>query len=202
MKKILDEYLKIKNQFNVLSSGEHRKRLYKDQREWWILGRFKMILDMENFNDKFPDYADKLPEDHTDFVISYNGKKVFKYIQITEIPPIEITNICRFNDHDIWAHYTTIINKKLTYDFGKNNWLLIYFDIAYGKIYSNGFWHNVILEISRRIDFSFCKYEKIFVIDSKGDAAVSLYPYLFVIRPEWCSGATIIDQLFLRQDNI
>lgn len=50
------------------------------------------------------------------------------------------------------------------------------------------------------MDFSSNKYERIIVIDAKADSAVSIYPFFFVIRPEWGSNCTIIDQILLRKE--
>lgn len=200
MKKILDELNRVEKKFENLDIEEHRNQKYKDDREWWVLGKLKLIFQNENL--RFPDYAEKLEVDDTDFDISYDGEKIFKRIQITEVVPIEYKKRGGKNPEDIvdtWQLYEQILMNKLNMRFGLNNWLVIYFDELYSKLNDYGYWHNVILEKTKKIDFSKSTFEKILVIDSKGDAAVSLYPYLFVLRPEWCNDATMIDQCFYRK---
>ena len=77
MKKILDELDRVESLFNSLEKDEdHRNNIYKEDREWWVLGRVKKIFDGEYI--PFPDYAKKLPEDDTDFIISFDGKRKYK----------------------------------------------------------------------------------------------------------------------------
>ena len=200
MKLILDEYNRVVKIFENLEGPEdHRNRIYKLDREWWVLGRLKIIFNKESLGHEFPDYADKLSENDTDFVISFDGEKKYKKIQITEVPPLEIINKNIKKKLDNWSAYKMIVNKKLKSDFGKNNWLIIYFDLLYSHISSSGYWHNTILNISGSIDLANNKYERIIIIDSRGDAAVSIFPFLFVIRPEWRSKSTIIDHILLRR---
>jgi hypothetical protein len=154
MKNIFEEYLKIESEFRKLPGlNDHRNRKYKDPREWWILGRLKLIFNKEKLNSFFPDYANKLPENDTDFEISFDGKIVYKYIQIIELPPIEISRIGIENRESIRDLYVNVVNQKFLSDFGVNNWLIVYFDIPYHYISEYGYWHNSILEISKKLIF-------------------------------------------------
>jgi|GEM_PF-1934104 hypothetical protein len=201
MKKISDELNRIEKIFDNLEIGKHRTREYKEDREWWVLGKLKMIFQNENLN--FPNYAEKLEENDTDFNISYDGEVFYKGLQITEVVPLEY-KYREIKDSNvkmnIWEYYEDVLMNKLNMHFGPNNWLVIYFDELYSKINNNGYWHNVILERSKKLNLSKNTYEKILAIDSRGDAAVSLYPYLFVISPEWNHQSTIIDQCLYRKN--
>jgi hypothetical protein len=91
--------------------------------------------------------------------------------------------------------------KKLKDNFGLDSWLIIYFDNRYTQISSYGYWHNVILKRTLNIDLSESKYEKIIAIDAQGSAAVELYPFSYVICPEWRRQSTIIDECLFRKDS-
>lgn len=199
MNLILDELKRVEQIFdNFETRGKHRNRKYKEDREWWILGKTKQIFDKEAI--KFPSYAKKLSENDTDFDLSFDGKNLYKKIQITECPPLDYLLKENSNQSiNLWEFYKNIILKKLQYQFGKNNWLLIYFDIRYSAISENGFWHTAILRKSEQLDFSKCTYERIIIIDSKAEAAVSVYPFRYVIRPEWNETSTIVDQCIFRK---
>ena len=45
------------------------------------------------------------------------------------------------------------------------------------------------------------KDEKIIAIDAQGSAAVELYPFSYVICPEWRRQSTIIDKCIFRKDS-
>lgn len=189
MKDIISELKRVQDTFENLESSKvkrgHRNRRYKDDTEWWILGKFKQILQNENI--PFPNKASKNEQNDTDFVLE-NGIS----IQITEIVPKNL------DEAEAWSKFVDVLNKKLLHEFGKNSWLLMYFDELYSNISDYGYWHNYILKRSQELLFSKCPYEKIFVINSSGEAAVSIYPYRFVIKPQWINKSTIIDECLFR----
>jgi hypothetical protein len=200
MKIILNELERIEKLFSELPGlKDHRKKEYKDDLEWWILGRFKKILENEGL--KFPNYAEKLLQNDTDFVVSFDGSHKYKCIQITECVQVDLKRGKLEKNTDIWKEYENVLMKKLNYDFGPDNWLLIYFDNSYFQISSNGSWHKAILQRSLKFDMSSCKYEKVIAIDARGNAAVELYPFSFVICPEWRNKSTIVDQCLYRKDS-
>ncbi|MFZ1520166.1 MAG: hypothetical protein WAU11_15420 [Ignavibacteriaceae bacterium] len=200
MNNVLEELERVQKLFNSLPGDEdHRGNKYKSDREWWVLGNLKKIFDGEYI--EFPDYATKLPEHNTDFSTSFDGKTVFKQIQITEIPPLE--NLSKGTSTvkiDIWAKYEEILKKKLKAKFGSNNWLVVYFDIRYSQITSIGTWHNTLLRMSKKINFPKHHFEKIIVMDPRGSAAISIFPYFFIICPEWMPGSTIIDEMIVNKN--
>lgn len=185
MKTINIELKRVQNVFTSLDQEAikkaHRNRIFGDDREWWILGKFKNILQTESI--PFPDRASKLPQNDSDFKLD-NGV----IVQITETVPNNL------DSSDAWSKFSTLLNNKFSHFFGKRSWLIIYFDILYSSISEYGYWHNYILKESLKLDFSNCPYEKIFVINASGEAAVSIFPYSFVIKPEWINGKTIIDK--------
>lgn len=201
MKQIINESERVQQLFNCLPGDEdHRGNKYKSEREWWVLGSLKKIFDGEYI--EFPEFAVKLEENDTDFAISFDDKNIFKKIQITEIPPIEnMSKSNPLNKIDIWKVYEEIIYKKLIANFGKNNWLVIYFDIRYSQITSIGTWHNTILNMSRKLTLPKHNYEKIIVMNPKGTAAISIFPYFFIICPEWRSNTTIVEGIIISKKN-
>ena len=197
MKNILFELERIESNFASLEENNaHRKRHYKEDLEWWILGRTKKIFDREQI--AFPSFAEKLKEDDTDFTLSYNGTEAYKHIQITEFVLDEVKN-SPSEKPDIDKLFKRLLDKKLSYNFGPNNWLLIYFDYRSPELCPYGYWHHRILQMVDSYDFSESTYEKILVIDAKGASAVSFHPYRFIISPEWMDQTTRIDGCLIKK---
>ncbi|MCZ7616563.1 MAG: hypothetical protein M5T52_24130 [Ignavibacteriaceae bacterium] len=53
----------------------------------------------------------------------------------------------------------------------------------------------------KKTNLSKSKYEKIFVINSSGKAAVSIYPIQYIVYPELTDTSTFIGSLYIRNYN-
>lgn len=183
-------------------------RNYKKDLEWWILGRMRVIVNKTRA--RFPRFAVAIEENgEPDFYISKNGKTKFKKIEVTEVlkpgrkrsDEYKGKKTDKNNKQNIWATFHERLEEKFKKDFGKNVWLIIYHNIRYVEITPDGVWHNTILAKMKNVDFSKSKYEKIFVINSGGKAAVSIYPVRYIVYPELKRSQTLLGRLFIRDYN-
>jgi hypothetical protein len=83
MKNISEELKRVKELINNINGKIYQNREYKDDLEWWVLGKISEILKKHNMS--YPAYAEKkLPPD-PDFKTYDNSRNIFKYIEITEV---------------------------------------------------------------------------------------------------------------------
>lgn len=182
-----------------------KDRNYKKDLEWWILGKMRSIVNKTK--SRFPRYALDIEKNgEPDFYISKNGKTLFKKIEITEVlkprrkrsDEYKGKNAIENNTSNIWSSFHERIAEKSKKDYGKNCWLIIYHNIRYTDITSNGVLHDTLLANMEKINFSKVKYEKIFVMNAEGKASVSIYPIRYVVYPELTDTYTFLDGLFIR----
>lgn len=183
-------------------------RKYKKDLEWWILAKMRSIVNKTK--SRFPRYALDIEKNgEPDYYISKNGKTIFKKIEITEVlkpgrkrsDEYKGKNEIENNKLNIWSSFHERLEEKFKKDFGKNCWLIIYHNIRYTDITSIGVWHNTLLANLENIDFSKSKYEKIFVINAEGKAAVSIYPIRYIVYPELTDTFTFLDTLYIGNYN-
>lgn len=208
-KLISDELKKVETFSKNLPYGSlFINKKYKKNLEWWVLGKMQRIVNKTK--SRFPCYAlDVEKNGEADFYISKNGKTIFKSIEITEVlkpgrkrsDEYKGKNVAEKNILNIWSSFYQRLEAKFKRNFGKDCWLIIYHNIRYAEITSNGSWHDTLLANMENIDFSSSKYEKIFVINSDGKAAVSIYPIRYVVYPELTDKSTFLDMLFIRDYN-
>lgn len=205
-KRISDELKRVDSLFRHKPFGTLIiNRQFKKDLEWWILGRFQKIVNKTK--SRFPKFGIDIEKNgEPDFYISKNGKTIFKKIEITEVlkpgrkRSYEYKNDKRekINAINIWSSFHERLSSKFNKNFGRDCWLIIYHNIRYSEITPYGVWHNTLLANMENFDFSSCRYEKIFVIDSSGKAAVSIYPIRYIIFPELTGTTTFIGKLFIR----
>jgi len=205
-KLISEEYKRVKNLFVAIPYGQiFINRKHKKDLEWWVSGKMRIIVNKTK--SRFPRYALDIEKNgEPDFYISKNGETIFKKIEITEVlkpgrkrsDEYKGKNVIENNMLNIWSSFHERLKEKFKRNFGKDCWLIIYHNIRYADITSNGVWHDTLLANMEKIDFSKTKYEKIFVINAEGKAAVSIYPIKYVVYPELTDTYTFLDTLFIR----
>ena len=202
MKKIIDELKRVSLLIKKINGDIYLDRKYKDDLEWWVLGKMTELLKASN--EQYPVYADKLFPPEPDFITYDVNRNKFNPIEVTEVidpkrkRSDEYKNSFKL-DHTIVDSETNIglwntlkqrLNNKFLHKYENDCWLLIYFDITYSKISPYGYWHRAIINKakiwfeSKKCNTANCSYEKILVINSGGGAIVSLYPQLNVISSE------------------
>lgn len=204
-----NEWIRIEKLFRKRDGKVFTSRDYKKDLEWWVLLKLWHIFNLEKL--PFPKFAKPFEKTtFPDFALSSDGINISNYIEVTEVllpgrkRSDEYKNKKDFsnqtaNEKEIWISFERILKKKLTRQFEINTWLLLYHNVRYTHISNYGYWHNSILGKFQEYDFTKSRYEHILVIDASGQACVSLFPYLYIIRPEMDDeGTTIVDQYFVR----
>lgn len=202
LKKISTELNRVQNLILRIRGNIYKKREHKDDLEWWILGRVSQLLKQKGLHS--PHFAEKAMPPEADFITYGKDRKYFRPIEITEVLPpgrkrsqeyTEATGRIRRIEKketgiELWESLKGRIKKKLLRKYEENSWLLIYFNILYMNISMYGHWDRAIsnqvaswLEAGD-IDFSNGNYERVYVIDSAGNALVCIHPEIEVIVPE------------------
>jgi len=202
MKIIEDELKRVSLLIEKINGAIYLDRKYKDDLEWWVLGKTAELL--KSSNEIFPKFADKLLPPEPDFItFDENGNK-FNQIEVTEVinPNRKRSDECKklfkikLSNPDNKININLLnalqeqLNKKLLMKYEDNCWLLVYFNIFYSQISPYGYWHRLIISSvknwfeTKSCDISDCSYDKILVINSGGGAMVELYPKLNVIITE------------------
>lgn len=168
-------------------------RIYKDDREIFILGAFSELLEKANCDR--PEYFEKL--EPPDFHTFEKDKSFFKQIEIVENlhwgrrrgdekdkpfdESIYLTNsgACKIN---LWYSFIKNINNKFLKHYGKDCWLLIYHNIPVLHMSQLGSWTYLIFnfkeEFQKRglLDFDNPPYEQIYVMSANCNELVSIFP--------------------------
>lgn len=202
MKIISEELKRVEELINSINGKIYQNRKYKDDLEWWVLGKISEILKKHNM--PYPTYAKKkLPPD-PDFKTYDNSRNIFKYIEITEVLDPDRRRSDEYkieNPHNeiILADEPNIellqelkkrINAKLLKRYGTDTWLFIYFDISYSHLSIYGYWHRMISTNIRlwkekyEINLYDQIYERIFITNSSAKSLVMIYPEIHTIKPE------------------
>ena len=155
-----------------------------------------------------PSYAIK--SEHPDFLTFRNETQPYRPVEIVEVLEANRKRDLEYKTgnleaelvDDSWAVFIDILRKKFSKSYGKDCWLLIYYDILITHHTNYGFWHNIMLANARlwyepknsnAFFLGDSPYEQIYVIDSGGEAAVKIYPELSVVGPNKTpNGFTII----------
>lgn len=204
MKNIIDELERVIKLIRNIN-GKIYNREYKDDLEWWVLGKVIKIL-QERAKEQ-PVYAKKADPPNADFITFDKQKNNFKSVEITEIMPPERKRTLEYTTENfrnrnnpnvgLWLQLKDRLKNKLLKDYGKGCWLFIYFNIKYGDITPYGYWerglkyHFDTWINANQLSFKNCKYEKILILDSKGEGLVSLFPFFEVIAREDLGGLRI-----------
>ena len=197
-----------------LSTQVHIGRQYKDELEWWVLGRIVKILKENNL--PFPIHAEKRNPPDADF-ITYDDKfKIFKPMELTEVIESGRRRSDEYkkdkkndknNDNSVsefvkkidkpWETFINNLREKCLMRYENNCWLLVYHNITWTRISGGiGFWHLGTLHTidswfkSKEERFSFLTkipYEKILVLNSSGLCLIEIYPKLDIIESKYYS---------------
>lgn len=206
-KKIRDELSRVLELHENIGSEFVTSKEYQDDREWWILGHFCILL--EKSGCEFPVFATKSEQKTPpDFITFDHEKKLFNPIELTEVitPGRERTREYRngkYNNEieniesesievvpDPWSSFIKRLKDKFLKGYGRDSWLVIFHDMCYEEISSMGYWHSTLLANAKiwqeegMINFTKFQGEKIFVVNNNCNACVTLFPKFDIIVPE------------------
>lgn len=199
MKIIKSELNKVEKLIDQINGEVFLDRKYKNDLEWWILGRITSLLRGKGVDS--PVYAEKRDPPDPDFFTYSKRKKLFHPIEITEVIDSnrkrskEYANKIYRKNHSepnlvLWNSLKNRLNDKFLKFYGKDCWLLIYFDIIYGHISLFGYWDRAILNHitswnnNKEINLKSSPYEKIYITNSSATALVQIFPKLITVIPE------------------
>ncbi|MDP8269549.1 MAG: hypothetical protein P9L97_12565 [Candidatus Tenebribacter davisii] len=163
---------------------------FKEDLEWWVLGRFCSSLD--NANRNTPVYAIKRKNTNPpDFELFNQNKDGIGLIEVTEVLKPERKRSDEYKNNTNNKKYKADkknlnslllrINDKLLSKF-YNTDLLIYLNISIFDISNLGSWHWILYNSIKnwveenKLDFDICNYNNIFILDSNGSRLFKIYP--------------------------
>ncbi len=201
MNTISKELKRVEKLINTINGKIFRNRRYKDDLEWWVLGKISEILKMSSL--PYPIYAEKKSPPDPDFLTYDKSRNIFKYIEITEVlePTRKRSDEYREMPNEeiiledepnakLSLELMERIKAKLLKRYGKNTWLFIYFDISYSSISPYGYWHKALMtnlkvwKENKEINLNDQIYKRIFITDAPAEALIQIYPKIQTIKPE------------------
>ena len=202
MKIISEELKRVEELINNINGKIYQSREYKDDLEWWVLGKISGIL--KKYKMPYPVYAEKKTPPDPDFKTYDNSRIKFKYIEITEVldpdrrrsdeykreNPYNEIILADEPNIELLHELKKRIKLKLLKIYGTDTWLFIYFDISYSHLSIHGYWHRMILTNIRswkeknEINLNDQIYERIFITNSSAKSLVMIYPKIQIIKPE------------------
>lgn len=197
MERISDELRRVQttslddSDFNI-----HQK--FQVDMEWWVLG--KAVDGLKSVGIKAPEYAEKRQE--VDF-ITYDAKReIFCPIEISEAMEPGRKRVNEYREAkqrsnepplpgkliepipDPWITLKDVLKKKYSKKYPPRTWLIVYYNISYGKISNFGWWHKTILANAKNWNIEKSPFERVLIINASGEAIVQFSPQLTVIKEE------------------
>lgn len=191
MKNISNELNRVQKLIRDINGDIYLNQKYKEDLEWWVLGRFCKSL--EKAGNKYPTYAIKRKNTNPpDFELYNINGEINNLIEVTEtlIPGRRRSYEYRENfvnaeglkaDKKNLDSLLQRINDKLHSKF-VNTDLLIHLNISIFKISNLGAWHWIIYNSIKKwinednLNFDICNYNNVFILDSNGSRLFKVYP--------------------------
>ena len=153
MKTIKSKLNIVKRLIEQINGDIFLERKYKNDLEWWILGRIATLLKKKGIDS--PIYAEKKEPPNPDFLTYSDNKKLFKPIEITEVIDLKRKRSYEYKNKipretqeipnlDLWNSLKICLKKKFLKKYEPDCWLFIYFDIIYPHISIHGYWDRAI----------------------------------------------------------